>query len=288
MMTTVDSHHHLWPLEVIDRQPWRPADDGVLRRAFETADFVSALDEAAVDGSIVMQSVDAPDENPRLAAYAAASDRILGWVGYADLPDADAEDHVAELLAQRSSPGGDKLVGVRCLVGADPMRWASEESGLAALRAASAGSLTWDVVPITDEQVDAVCAAAQALPELRIVVDHLASPPVDDSTARDAWRGRIERLAAHPQVAIKLSVGVAVLQRWSRWDDEALRPYVDTALEHFGAERCMLASNWPVVLLRATHAEAWRGMRAALPPLDDTARAAVEGGTALRWYGVTA
>lgn len=287
-MTTVDSHHHLWPLDVIDRQPWRPADDAVLRRAFEPAEFERALDESGIDGSIVMQSVDAVDENARLAAYAKASDRILGWVGYADLPNARvAESHIADLMALRSTDGGDKLVGVRCLVGADAMTWTSEPSGLAALRAASAGSLTWDVVPITDEQVDAVCAVAEAVPDLRIVIDHLASPPMD-AGGTVAWSRRIERLAAHRHVAIKLSVGVAVLQRWGEWDDEALRPYVDAALEHFGADRCMLASNWPVVLLRASHAQAWRGMRAALRSLDEPARTAVEGGTALRWYGVTA
>ncbi len=286
-MTTVDSHHHLWPIDVIDRQPWRPPGDGVLRRAFDLAEFEGELDESGIDGSIVMQSVDAADENGRLAAYAAASDRILGWVGYADLGGPEPVREVEDLLRLRSGSAGRKLVGVRCLVGADPMRWTSQPPGSAAL-AAAAASLAWDVVPITDDQVDAVCAAAEALPQLRIVVDHLASPPVDDASARDAWRDRIQRLAAHPQVAVKLSVGVAVLQRWSAWDADALRPFVDHALEQFGPERCMLASNWPVVLLRASHADAWRSIRTTLGALDEPARSAVEGGTALRWYGVTA
>ncbi|GMM95828.1 amidohydrolase family protein [Microbacterium sp. MTN4-26] len=285
-MLTVDSHHHLWPIDVIDRQPWRPTDDAVLRRAFELAEFEAELDASAIDGSIVMQSVDAADENPRLAAYAAASDRILGWVGYADLPSPDAEREIDSLLALRESPGGDKLVGVRCLVGSDPMRWTGERAGLAALRAAADASLTWDVVPITDEQVDAVCVAAEQLPELRIVVDHLASPPVHDPAAHDAWLGRLDCLAAYPQVAIKLSVGVAVLQRWSSWDEDALRPFIEDALTRFGPERCMLATNWPVVLLRASHAEAWQGARSALGAIDDDARALVDGGTALRWYGI--
>jgi L-fuconolactonase len=289
MMTTIDSHHHLWPADVVNRQPWRPTDDAVLRRAFELAEFEEALDESGIDGSVVMQSVDAPDENPRLAAYAAGSARILGWVGYADLPDTQrAEAEVRDLLALRAAAGGDKLVGVRCLVGTDPMEWTGDVGGIAGLRTAANAGLTWDIVPITDAQVEAVCRAAQRLPELRIVVDHLASPPVDDRAALAAWRDRLARLAAFPQVAIKLSVGVAVLQRWSGWDEGALRPYVDAALEIFGPERCMLASNWPVVLLRASHAEAWRGVRAALDGLDPTERAAVEGGTAARWYGVTA
>ncbi|WP_019178892.1 amidohydrolase family protein [Microbacterium yannicii] len=287
-MTTVDSHHHLWPLDAIHRQPWRPADDAVLRRAFELGEFERALDESGIDGSILMQSVDAADENQRLAAYAASSSRILGWVGYADLPGSDPECEVAALAEHRTTAGGDKLVGLRCLVGDDPMAWASQARGLAALRSAEAASLVWDVVPITDAQVDAVCRVSEALPGLRIVVDHLASPPVDDDGARDAWIERLRRLAASPQVAIKLSVGVAVLQRWEEWDEQALRPYVDAALEHFGPQRCMVASNWPVVLLRASHAAAWQSAQASLGALAPAARDDVLGGTALRWYGVQA
>jgi L-fuconolactonase len=286
-MTKVDSHHHLWPADVIGRQDWRPAEDEVLRRAFDAAEFHDALDASGLDGSILMQSVDSMDENQRLAAYAAASERILGWVGYADLPaHARALDDVGALVRMREAPGGDKLVGLRCLVGSDPMSWTAEASGIAALQRAADEALVWDTVPITDAQTDAVAAVAERLPHLRIVVDHLASPPMADD-AFGAWRDRLQRLAAPPNVAVKLSVGVAVLQRWERWDAAALRPYVQTAIELFGARRSMLASNWPVVLLRASHAQAWSGVLEALGDMDVQDRARVEGGTALDWYGVT-
>lgn len=285
-MTRVDAHHHLWPREVISRQPWRPADDTVLRREFELAEFASELDAVGVDGGIVMQSVDALDENERLVAYAAASDRIFGWVGFADLPHSDrAVEDVEALLALRAVPGGDKLVGVRCLVGADPMEWSAQGASRDALHAAASAGLVWDTVPITDAQVDAVATVASGLPELRVVVDHLASPPMSDE-GLPSWRGRLERLASNPNVAIKLSVGVAVLQRWTSWNSDALRPYIETALELFGAERSMIASNWPVVLLRASHAEAWRDVADAVGGMDADAVARVEGGTALEWYGI--
>jgi len=287
-MTRIDAHHHLWPADVISRQPWRPPDDAVLRRAFESGEFESALDLSAIDGSIVMQSVDAFDENDRLAAYAAGSDRILGWVGYADLPDADAgARHVRDLAAMRTAAGGDKLVGVRCLVGADPMAWTADPAGRRVLEAVADASLVWDVVPITAQQVDAVVQVARALPALRIVVDHLASPPVGGDGAAE-WQARLERLAACPNVAIKLSVGVAVLQNWSAWDPEALTPFVRAAVQAFGPGRSMLASNWPVVLLRASHEQAWRDVVGALDHLDAESRARIEGGTAGEWYRVGA
>lgn len=284
----IDAHHHLWPADVIDRQPWRPADDGVLRRAFDAEEWERELDASAIDASIVMQSVDDVDENTRLAAYARTSPRILGWVGYADL--ASAADGVAQvdgLLALRTEAGGDKLVGVRCLVGTDPMAWTAEPDGRRALLRAADGGLVWDTVPITDDQVDAISAVARAAPHLRIVVDHLASPPMSEDGFED-WVRRVRRLAEAPNIAIKLSVGVAVLQRWASWDDAALRPHVDVALAAFGPSRCMLASNWPVVLLRASHRQAWNSVVRAVRDLDGDDRRLVTGGTAAHWYGLGA
>lgn len=282
----IDAHHHLWPNDVITRQPWRPPEDDVLRREFGLAEFEAELDASGLDGSILMQSVDSLDENHRLATYAASSERVLGWVGFADLthPEAGTED-VAALLASRTHVGGDKLVGIRCLVGADPMMWAHSERGREALGLAAASSLAWDAVPITDAQADAIAAVAHALPGLRIIIDHLASPPLREEGFA-SWHARLERLAVPDNVAIKLSVGVAVLQRWETWDAEALAPYVEAALEVFGPERSMMASNWPVVLLRASHADAWRSIRAATRHLSPSDRALVEGRTAAHWYGL--
>jgi L-fuconolactonase len=48
----------------------------------------------------------------------------------------------------------------------------------------------------------------------------------------------------------------------------------------------MAGSNWPVILLGASFAEAWRGIEdliAGLPAADQTA---ILGGTAARVYGV--
>jgi L-fuconolactonase len=50
----------------------------------------------------------------------------------------------------------------------------------------------------------------------------------------------------------------------------------------------MLASNWPVVLLRASYGQAWRDLgRLVARHLPDPAQQAeVAGGTADRWYGL--
>lgn len=283
----IDSHHHLWPAAAMGDQAWRPERDEAIRRAFEPDDLRPDLTAAGVTGTVLMQSVDSTDENDRLFAYADAADFVRGVVAWAPLPrPADALRVVDGLLEERQGSGAARPVGVRCLVGADPMEWALTDAGLTTFRRLAAAGLAWDTVPITPAQVDTVVQVAQRVPELRIVVDHLASPPLTD----DGWAGwsdRAGRLAAQDGVAIKLSVGVAVLDRWSSWDAAALRPYVLRALEAFGPARSMLASNWPVVLLRASYGQAWRDVEAVVADgLSPDELHAVRAATARTWYGM--
>jgi L-fuconolactonase len=147
----------------------------------------------------------------------------------------------------------------------------------------AAHGLAWDVVAVTPAQCADVVALAEAVPELRIVVDHLARPPLEGGDWQ-RWEDDLRRLARCPNVALKLSVGIDALTAWERWDARALRRPVVAAVEAFGADRLMLASNWPVVLLRRSYLGVWRDLESALD-LAGEGRLAVLGGAARRWYG---
>jgi L-fuconolactonase len=149
----------------------------------------------------------------------------------------------------------------------------------------AAADLAWDVVPVTDAQVEAVVALAGRMPELRIVVDHLARPPLESGDLDD-WAARLAALAGCPNVALKLSIGIDLLASWERWDPAAIAPAVAHAVAAFGPDRLMLASNWPVVTLRADYATAVRDLEAAVVAagVDDVGLAEVRAGTARRWY----
>lgn len=283
----IDSHHHLWPLEAVPDQAWQPAGQTTLRRAFEARDLRPELASAGVDGTVLMQSVDGPEENERLLAYGtSAADVVRGIVAWAPLENPPEALRLVERLIPRATAAGVAVVGVRRLVGADPMTWAVSAEGLSMFRRLAAEGLVWDVVPITEEQRDTVVQVAQAVPELRIVVDHLGSPPVagDD---RGRWVAGLGRMAACPNIAIKVSVGVAVLSRAPEWSADEVGSWAREALAAFGAERSMVASNWPVVLLQTDYAQAWRDAADAVAAAVPAARVPeVLGGTAVRWYGL--
>jgi L-fuconolactonase len=195
----------------------------------------------------------------------------------------------AEAARRELDRAGDATwCGVRCLVARDPMEWLASRESVALFREIAARDVAWDVVPVTAEQVEAVLRLADAVPELRIVVDHLARPPLDTG-GWQPWADLIGRLAACPGVALKVSVGIDALTAWPQWQPDVLRPYVRHVLESFGPDRLMLASNWPVVLLRASYGQAWTDLRTALVDAgaspDDLAR--ITGGTAQQWYGLS-
>ena len=240
----VDAHQHYGP-------------DTPVAGTFEPADLRGELRAAGVDATVLVQATDSPAENRRLAAYAAVEPTVAGVVAWlppalAELPDA---------------------VGVRRLVGREPLDWLDP----ALFAEIAERGLAWDIVAVTAEQVRAVCALADAVPGLRIVVDHLARPPLEGGPW-EPWEERVRELARRPNVAMKVSVGIDALNVWE-WDARALARPVAHALECFGPERLMLASNWPVVLLRCEYGRAWRDLAAACGEDE-----AVLGATAVRWY----
>ena len=279
MSRTIDAHHHFWKTAA-QEQPWRTGAHSALVRDFGPEDLAQELATAGIDATILMQSVDEPAENDRLTEYA-RNEFVAGVVAW--LPLSDPAAALAEL--DRINPL--KVCGVRTLIAQDPLEWLSAPASLEMFRQIARRGLAWDVVPVTVEQIQAVLGLAEAVPELRIVIDHLGRPPLD-TKGWQPWADHLAKLAACPSVAVKVSVGIDVLTKWDSWHGEDLLPYVQWVGEHFGAPRLMLASNWPVILLKSDYQQAWQDLLATVDHVfpDEGDRALLRGGTAERWYGL--
>lgn len=276
---TVDAHQHYWRMGEADQSAWRTSAHAAIARDYGPGDLQPDLARSGVDATVLMQSVDEAAENDRLAAYAREAGSVAGVVGWLPLQDPSA----AQRELDRAATG--RWCGVRTLIGRDPLEWLSRPDVVGLFRQLAAQGLVWDVVPITPEQVSAVLQLARAVPDLRLVVDHLARPPLD-SGGWEPWASYVAELAGCPGVALKVSVGVDALTAWPAWQPGVLRPYVAHVLDHFGPTRLLLASNWPVVLLRTTYSRAWADLSDAVVAAGaGTADLAeVRGGTAMRWY----
>jgi L-fucono-1,5-lactonase len=279
----IDAHQHYWRMGEADQSAWRTAAHGAIARDYGPEDLAGELQLCGVDATVLMQSVDEAAENDRLAAYAREAGTVAGIVGWLPVQDPTGARHELD----RADTGTWR--GVRTLIGRDPLAWLDEPVVVALFRDLAAQGLVWDVVPITPEQVAAVLRLARAVPDLRLVVDHLARPPLDTG-GWNPWAGQVAELASCPGVALKVSVGVDALTAWPTWQPEVLRPYVAHVLDHFGPARLLLASNWPVVLLRATYEQAWTDLSDAVVAAGAGAEdlAHVTGRTASAWYRLDA
>jgi L-fuconolactonase len=279
----IDAHHHLWDRTRgygwLDEPGLQP-----LRRSFGIDELRAEIGAAGVDQTVLVEAGRCRSEEvSEFLGIADAAPEIAGVVGWVDLTDTALAETVA---AYRERPDGRWLVGARAQVQgeSDPdyLRRADVRRGLEAV--ARAG-LAYDLVVRLD-QLPACVEAARAVPELTLVLDHAGKPRIRAGGAGLAeWRELVSPLAACPNVVCKVS-GLVTEADHETWTTADLRPFVETALELFGAERALFGSDWPVCLLAASYRQVKEAVEAALPPLSDTERAQIFGGNAVRVYGL--
>lgn len=271
----IDAHVHLWDLGVRN-QPWIPAAS-VIRRSFSVADLRAVLSGTPVERVVLVQVINEAGETADFLS-AADGDLVAGVVGWADL----AAPAVADVLEELAADG--PLVGVRhqALAERDPAGWltsAPVRRGLAALERAG---LPFDLM-LRPEHLGAAVAVARAHPSLRFVLDHLGKPPIATGSL-EPWATSLRSLAAEPNVGCKLS-GVHTIAA-PDWTPADLDPYLETALDAFGADRVLFGSDWPVSAQAASYAQVVQVAAGACRTLSPGERAAVLGENARRVYGL--
>ena len=70
------------------------------------------------------------------------------------------------------------------------------------------------------------------------------------------------------------------------WTLASIRPIVEACVDVFGAERCMLGSNFPVDKLHADYTRIWSAFETILQPLPASEQAALFGDTARTFYRI--
>ena len=149
-------------------------------------------------------------------------------------------------------------------------------------------------------QLADVVDLARACPSANIIVGHcgglLGYGPY--AGKRDevfaAWKPAIKELATCPNVTMKLGGMTMRLAAYSYHDlpappssselAEHWRPYVETCIEAFGPERCMVESNFPVEKMGIGWAALWNTLKRITAGASPTEKQAMFTGTARRVY----
>ena len=135
------------------------------------------------------------------------------------------------------------------------------------------------------EHYDSVARLAELWPEVTIVLGHAGQPLARDSRYVGHWSSALSALAsAAPNIVLKLSAIASSAD--PTWTVDSVRPVVLRAIEAFGADRCMFASNWPIDRLYGTYPRLIRSYRQIAAELSEGEQAALLHGTADRVYRI--
>jgi len=127
-----------------------------------------------------------------------------------------------------------------------------------------------------------VPVVAETCPDLKLVIDHLAKPPIASDEISE-WSRALKQLACYKNLYCKLS-GLVTEANWSSWQADDLRPYVNHALEFFGPDRMMFGSDYPVCLLAASYDRVLHSFQEILNTLSDTDREKIFSTNAAKFY----
>ena len=270
----IDAHQHFWRLDRGD-YGWLSPALAPIYRDFEPADLAPKLARAGIDHTVLVQAAPTVAETRFLLELAARTPFVAGVVGWAPLDAPDATDVVADLA------GDARLRGLRPMLHdiAD-VDWMLRPALTSGLRALAALGLTFDAL-VRPPHLTNLRRLLDRHPDLRVVIDHAAKPEIAAGRHRP-WAEDMARLARDTRAWVKLS-GL-VTEDGSEWSVERLRPYVDHLLEHFGPERMIFGSDWPVVTLRAGYGEWLAAVEALLGGLERAARDLVLGENAITCY----
>ncbi len=161
--------------------------------------------------------------------------------------------------------------------------------------------LTFDAW-LLEPQLPDVIDLARAFPDQPICLDHVGTPVGVASYKGklherfDEWRRNIRELAKCENVVVKLG-GLAMAfcalpedGPCAGHSSEHLaalwRPYIETCIEAFGADRAMFESNYPVDYWGAEYPVLWNAFKRLARSASAEEKAALFAGTAARFYGI--
>jgi Predicted metal-dependent hydrolase of the TIM-barrel fold len=275
----IDAHLHLWQL-ARGRYPWIGPQHGALYRSFGADEAHDELAAAGFDGAVLVQAEDSIADTRFMLEVAEANPWVLGVVGWAPLDDsAEAERALAEWSHH------PRLRGIRHLVHDDPRDGFLDLPAVRrSLHLVAAAGLAFDVPDAWPRHLAQARAVAADVPELTVVIDHLAKPPHGDADFDD-WAAELRRVAALPNTVAKVS---GLRMPGVPFTVESLRPAWSIALDAFGPGRLLYGGDWPITVPSGGYAPTWRIMRELIGELSTDEQASILGGTASRVYRLVA
>jgi L-fuconolactonase len=272
----VDAHQHFWNLSKTD-YPWLVPEYGSIYANFYPRDLEPQVKAAGIDKTVLVQSMNSFEDTVSMLTQAEDFDWIGAVVGWVPLLD-----HAEEQKALDRYNRHPKFRGIRHLIHEEKNPdWVVQPAVIEGLKILADYGMSFDVVAVFPNHLKHVPTLAERIPSLTLIIDHLAKPPIKDKQM-GAWAEQLKAAARYPNVYAKVSgLNTAAAPDWSGAD---LKPYIDFAVEQFGANRLMFGSDWPVATLAGNYARVWAETNKALAGRPQSQIDAILGGSAAKAY----
>ncbi|MEM8975290.1 MAG: amidohydrolase family protein [Pseudomonadota bacterium] len=311
----IDPHHHLW-----DFPKHRYLLDELLADTnsghnIEQTVFIECAVFYRPDVGKAMRVVGEVEFVNGIAAMAASgrygpTKAAAGIVGMADLTLGAA---VEEVLSAQVQAGGGRFKGIRHAAGwedktreihnshTNPPQYLYRDhqkfrEGFAVLGKMGLTFEAWLYHPQLGDLID----LARSFPDQPMVLNHAGGPlGLGWYNGRrqeefEVWRRSILELAKCENVSMKLGglgmklngFGFDLRDRAPSSDElaAAWRPYIETCIETYGADRCMFESNFPVDKISGSYGNYWNAFKKLAAGASADEKAKLFKGTAERFY----
>ena len=314
-LAIVDPHHHLWDDDERGRYLIHElAADVATGHNIVATVYIECGSMYRKDGPPAMKPVGEVEFVNGVAAMSASgrygkAKLCAGIIGHANLTLGDDVKPVLEALI---AAGNGRFRGIRHGVTWDTGKAASFgrrqvpehqvldptfRKGFAHLAKLGLTFESWQFHPQLPDAIDLM----RAFPETSVIVNHCGGvlhlpPHTDREAVFKIWRGHIRELAKFPNVVMKVG-GLGML--YSDWDfhlhdipptseelAQVWRPYVEECISAFGAERCMMESNFPVDKQSCPYGVLWNALKRITQGCSPSEKAALYRDTAARVYSL--
>jgi predicted TIM-barrel fold metal-dependent hydrolase len=261
-MPIVDTHQHLWDLDVF-QPPWLQNAAPVLRQRYSTQEYLQATQGLNVVKAVYMEIDVDPSQQLQEAEYVIQLCRMPENPTVAAVISGRpaSQDFDAYISRFQGSP---YIKGVRQVLHADSAkpRLCLDAQFVRSIQRLGELGMSFDLC-MRPGELSHGRQLTQQCPDTRFIVDHcgnadpkafLKQVGVSEKAAghnADAWKRDMDGLAARPNVVCKISGIVA--QAPSNWTADQLAPIVNFCLDRFGPDRVMFGGDWPVCRLRASY-----------------------------------
>lgn len=236
----IDTHTHFYDPFRPEGCPWPGPDNELLYRTVLPEHFKRVASPHGVTGTVVVEAASWVEDNQWILDMADEDPVVVGLIGKCDVGTPRFAEQI-ERFAQHPV-----FRGIRA--------WGDLDGGFLDDMALMADKgLVLDCCP--NAQTWGECLQlARELPDLRLVVEHIAAVRIDGEAPDPGWVSFIESIGEFAQVYMKVSALVEnSAEQPAPSDVDYYRPTLDAMWDAFGEDRLFFGSNWPVCERAATY-----------------------------------